>query len=101
MNLRRSLILTLLAFSCAHVLAQGSITLTYVDDESPGTLRWMFKTRGSISTSPALSPDESRLYVVSGLGRLSALDTATGDPETPPDEVWGLNIPGGVYSSPL
>lgn len=65
----------------------------YALDQS-GNLKWNIqKTGQEILSSPALSSDESTLYI--GIGsQLVAFDAATGS------ENWSFNTGGPVYSSP-
>ena len=62
--------------------------------DQSGNLKWNIQKNGQeIFSSPALSSDESTLYI--GIGsQLVAFDAATGS------ENWSFNTGGPVYSSP-
>lgn len=59
-----------------------------------GNQRWIFPTGGNVDSTPALSPDETRVYFGSWSNKVFALDAASGVAR------WNLSTNDHVDSSP-
>ncbi len=58
------------------------------------TVAWRFTAQGGFQSSPALTPDGSRLHIGCDDRRLYALDARTGA------EVWNVTTGQGILASP-
>jgi outer membrane protein assembly factor BamB len=66
----------------------------YALDQYTGELLWTQNMHGWVESSPALSHDNSVVYVGSKSGMLTAMDTETGD------KIWEFPTGAGITSSP-
>jgi len=90
MNIRRTLFVTALLLLCHAVMGQDA-----------GTVKWFFTAKKPIVASPALSPDETTLYVGSLDGNLYALDTQFVSSNSEPAEpLWALKL-GAISAAPV
>ena len=62
---------------------------------TPGNVLWKYSTRGKVSSSPALSPDDKVLFVGSDDHNMYALDAASGE------LMWEFETGGEITSSPV